>query len=159
MVAAVVAKIKCLVEIWLTDGTISRIQNWDSEVLNYQGKSWNYLPFNYLPFGGKIGDDNRTISIELPNVGSSQHGYLPVRDWVQNGQLAGAYVTATMFDPNSSLRAEQVYRVAERSLSDTAESGSTISIKLRKAEDRFARIMTQTYNNQNIGEGVTVRSF
>lgn len=116
------------------------------------GKQWNYTGFLVPPFSKKIGEDAQSIQMLLPNMGSSKHGYLPIRDWCQNGMLSNAYVIFYLFVDNLSIT-KHVFIVAERYFDDsTIESESSIKINLRQPDDRSALILTQKFDHKRFGE-------
>jgi hypothetical protein len=121
--------------------------------VTYQGKVWNYLPFPMPPGGKKMGEDNQSVKITLPNVGSGQYGYLPIRDWVQEGTLSNAYFVITTLVDDSPW-SEQTYTVAEREFKDGENQGGQITISLRLPDDGFAMILGRTYNEDIIGSGL-----
>jgi hypothetical protein len=145
----VISEFRCLCEIKLSDGTSRRIQNWQAAPLNYLNKQWNYLGFDFPSLSKKIGEDAQTIQMVLPNIGSSQHGFLPIRDWCQNGILAGAYVTFYLFVDNL-LTTRHVFIVAERIFEES--QGSSIKINLRQPDARGATILTQKFTHAKFGE-------
>jgi hypothetical protein len=148
----VISKFRCLCEIKLTDGTVRRIQNWQYDPLIYKTKSWNYAGFVTPPFNKKIGEDAQSIQLTLPNIGSSQHGYLPVRDWVQNGSFSNAYIIFYLFVDDISI-SKHVFIVAERSFDDSSvDQESIIKINLRQPDDRTALLLTQKFDHKRFGE-------
>jgi len=152
MARKVVGEFRCLCEIKLADGTVRRIQNWNPAPIVYYNKNWNYAGFAVPPFTKKIGEDAQSIQIVLPNIGSSEHGYLPIRDWCQNGLFANAYVIFYLFIDDLSV-AKHVFVVAERSFDDSSpESEATIKINLRQPDDRSAIVLTKKFTVKQFGE-------
>lgn len=136
-------------EIKLSDGGNRRIQNWQIAPLTYLNKQWNYLGFDLPVFSKKIGEDAQTIQMVLPNVGASQYGFLPIRDWCQNGFLSGAYVSFYLFI-DADLVTRHVFVVAERIFEEN--NGSTIKINLRQPDGRGALVLNQKFTHAKFGE-------
>jgi hypothetical protein len=151
--------LKCLCEIRLTNGLVRRIQNWQGAPLTYKGKQWNYLAFPMPPLTQKMGEDAQSLTVLLPNVKSGEHGYLPIRDWCQDGSLLNAFVTFYIF-LGSGIINQHVFVVAERIFDDSdLNESAQIQIRLRQPDDRYCRILTQSYNNSILGESARYSSF
>lgn len=89
----------------------------------------------------------------MPNAGSGQYGYLPIRDWAQEGVLNNAYfVITTLIDDQPWT--EQTYTVAEREFKDDGNQSGQIAISLRQPDDAFATILTQSYSEDIVGTGM-----
>lgn len=106
------------------------------------------MPFPIPSFSKEIGENAQTLQIVLPNLGSDREGYLPIRDWIRLGQLAGAFVTFYLFTDLG--RAEHNYRVAEQAFED-GSGQAWVKINLRQPDDRDALVMTRTYTNADLG--------
>ena len=139
-------------QIKLLDGTTRYLQNWQIDPLVYKDKNWNYMPFPIPPFSRKMGEDAQTVQLTIPNLGAREHGYLPIRDWIQNGQISGAFLDFLIFN-GSNLIVPHTFVVAEQSIeSSRGNSTNEIKLNLRQPDDRRAVILTATYNNGNLGE-------
>jgi hypothetical protein len=105
------------------------------------------------PGAKKMGEDNQSVKITLPNVGSGDFGYLPIRDWAQDGTLSNAYFVITILVDDLPW-SEQTYTVTEREFRDDGNQSGQIVISLRQPDDAFATILTRTYNEDIIGTGL-----
>jgi hypothetical protein len=142
------------------NSTSVRIQNWTKQALVYKGQIWNYAPFPIPPLTQKLGEDASTITFNLPNIGSSQHGYLPIRDWVQDGSLSRARITFLIFTSGFTNPIEHSFVVAERIFDDTNPSGQgQIQLRLRPPDDRNAIVLTPSITNAELGEIAKFASF
>jgi hypothetical protein len=159
MARLVVADFRCLLQIRLKDRTV-RLQNWTPQPLTYKGRLWNYAPFTIPPLARKFGEDAQTITFNLPNIGSSQHGYIPLRDWVQDGTLSRARIIFWIFTSGLNNPMEHQFVVAERIFDETNPSGKgMIQLRLRPPDDRDAIVLTPTITNAIIGETTSFAAF
>jgi hypothetical protein len=147
---------KCLCLFRLNDGRTRYFQNWQREdkgILSFRGKKYQYLPFPIPPLKREIGENASTISLELPNIGSSEFGYLPIRDWAQEKYIENALIRFEIFD-GSNIITRHNFCVAERIL-----KGNTIELRLRQPDDGFVRIMTGVYSYKDVGETPNYSAF
>jgi hypothetical protein len=150
--------LKCLMELLLVDGREFFLHNFpQASPLSYRGRTWQYVPFPIPPSQRKMGEDAQSLRITLPNVGSSQHGYLPIRDWAQDGTLDGAYFILTFLVADSP-QMEQTFTIAEKEFRDDGENGAgQLILYLRQPDDAMAMILTDSYTEDLIGPGLQYR--
>ncbi len=136
-------------KIQLLNGGVYRIQNWQIDPLVYNNTQWIYLPFPIPSFSKKLGEDAQTLQVVLPNIGSDRYGYLPIRDWISEGIVSGAYVTFYIFTDIS--QSQHVYRIAEQTFDDAQGQESWIKLNLRQPDDADALVLTGTFTNSLLG--------
>jgi hypothetical protein len=145
------ADLRVLIQIRRLKFPPTYLQNWQYQPLLWKGQNWNYAPFPIPPLARKVGEDSQSITYTIPNISSSQHGNLPIRDWVQDGSLSRARVTFYVFTSESTTPMQHNFVVAER-IFDENESRGQIQIKLRNPKDRNAIALTKTFTNAELGE-------
>lgn len=156
MARILISDYRCLVKIHLSDGTIRRIQNWQYAPLTYRGKLWNYIDFPIPPLAKKIGEDAQSVILSLPNISSGQHGYLPIRDWIESGTMFGAYLTVYVFNA-AEIVSEHVFVVQEQEFDESGGQEDQIKLTLRQPDDRSAQVMTRTLSQNELGETVRIQ--
>jgi hypothetical protein len=138
----------------LNDGRSRYFQNWDRDRdLLFNGHAHKYLNFPIPPLKRSIGEDAGTISLTLPNVGSAEFGYLPLREWAQQDFIENALLQFWIFIGDNIL-ATYSFSVAERVFSQRV-----IELRLRQPDDGFARALTAVYDYNLIGETPNYSAF
>ena len=155
MSRALTSDYRCLAKIHLSDGTIRRIQNWQYIPLVWRNKTWNYVDFPIPPLAKKIGEDAQSVILTLPNISSGEHGYLPIRDWIESGNTFGAYLSIYIFNV-SEIVTEHVFVVQEQEFDEDNGQEAQIKLTLRQPDDRWAQIMTRSLSHNEVGETVRI---
>jgi hypothetical protein len=138
----------------LSNGQARYFQNWDdTKALIFRGQSYRYLPFPLPPLKRSIGEDATTISLDLPNVGSSEFGYVPLRDWAQQDLIENALIKFEVSDGGNIMQRHS-FCVAERIFNE-----AKIELRLRQPDDGFVRVMTKVYDWRLIGETPNYSAF
>jgi hypothetical protein len=145
-------KYQTLVRLQLLDGTVRLIQNWQPTPLVWRGNSYNYLDFPTPPLAKKIGEDAQSVILTLPNISVGQHGYLPIRDWIESGAIAGALFICYVFNDTGFIT-EHVFCVQEQEFDETVASAQ-IKLTLRQPDDKTVQVMTGVFSSRQIGEAV-----
>jgi hypothetical protein len=153
-----IADIRMLLQIRQRNGQAIRMQNWQYDPLTYQGKLWNYAPFPIPSIARKVGEDTQSISYNVPNISSSQHGAIPLRKMLQDGSLSRARVTFWIFTSESTKPLQLNTVIAERIFDDSQYRGQ-IQIRLRNPADRNARTLTAVASNDVLGEFTSYSPF
>lgn len=146
-----------LITVRLVDGRVRRFQNSQAEALTFRLNRYEYFNFTMPALARTIGEKAETVSILLPNVGASEYGYFPLREWVQDGTLDNALIVFEVFDYENTLYQHSLI-IAEKVVQQQDRRG-IVELRLRQPDDRYAAIMTAVYNYKTIGESPTYSAF
>lgn len=148
---------QCLATIQLIDGRVRRFQNWQRQPLYFNARKYVYFNFPLPPLTRSIGERAESVSLILPNVGASEYGYMPLREWAQGSELDNALITFDILDGGNTLY-QHSFIVAER-VFQSIDNRSTIELRLRQPDDRNATVMTAIYSYSNVGEPPSFSAF
>jgi hypothetical protein len=151
MIAAIEARCLFQIDFTRTTGRLL-LQNWQRAPLVYRGKSYQYIPIGTPTIQKRLGADNSSIRLLLPNVGTDKTGAIALREIAQNGQLADARVLVTIF-PQPSASAfliTQRWVIKERVFAAGEQDGAWIEVSLRPPDDGQAKTMVIAYTDRNI---------
>jgi hypothetical protein len=151
MAAAIETRCLFQVDFTRTGGQLL-LQNWQKAPLVYRGRTYQYVPIATPTIQKRLGPDNSSIRLLLPNVGNDKTGAIALREIAQNGNLADARVLITIFPQPSASAFLIIQRwvVKERVFAAGEQDGAWIEVSLRPADDAQAKTMTIAYTDRNI---------